>query len=85
MSWFQKEIQIDPKPRGFNLITNEILDKGKGGLLFTIGDYKSLANKIEYFIKSKNQMIQKKRYAHKRLNRFDYKLRLHDYYKAICS
>ena len=64
---------------------NEILDKGKGGLLFTIGDYKSLANKIEYFIKSKNQMIQKKKYARKRLNRFDYKLRLHDYYKAICS
>ena len=27
MSLFQKEIQIDSKPRGFNLITNDILSK----------------------------------------------------------
>ena len=64
---------------------NEILDKGKGGLLFAVGDYKSLANKIESCIKSKNQMVQKRKHAHKRLDRFDYKLRLEDYYKVICS
>jgi len=63
----------------------EILDKGKGGLLFTVGDYKSLANKIELCIKSKNQMSQMRRYAYKRLYRFDYNLRLQDYYKVICS
>ena len=27
MSWFQTEIQIDSKPRGFNLVTNEVLSK----------------------------------------------------------
>ena len=64
---------------------NEILDKGRGGLLFSVGDYKSLANKIERCIKSKNQMAQNRKHAHKRLNRFDYKLRLNDYYKVICS
>ena len=64
---------------------NEILDKGKGGLLFAVGDHKSLANKIEQFIKSKNQIAQKRKYAYKRLYRFDYKLRLYDYYKVICS
>ena len=64
---------------------NEILDKGRGGLLFAVGDYKSLANKIELYIKSKNQMAQKRKYAHKRLYRFDYRQRLYDYYKVICS
>ena len=64
---------------------NEILDKGRGGLLFAVGDYKLLANKIEQCIKSKNQMAQKRRYAYKRLDRFNYRLRLYDYYKVICS
>lgn len=27
MSWFQKEIRIKPRSRGFHLITNEILDQ----------------------------------------------------------
>ncbi len=25
MSWYQKEITLSPKPRGFHLITNEII------------------------------------------------------------
>ena len=61
----------------------EILDDGKGGILFKIGDYKMLSKKIIFYIKNKRQLNKKKIYAFKRLNRFDYKNRLKEYYKTI--
>ena len=62
---------------------SEILDKGKGGHLFAVGDYKSLANKIELYIKEKNQIEKKRKHAYKRLIRFNFEQRLYDYYKEI--
>lgn len=35
MSWFQKEITLSPKPRGFHLVTSEI-----AGLVPEIGNYR---------------------------------------------
>lgn len=61
----------------------EILDNGKGGILFPIGDYKSLAKKIELFAKNQNKFLNKKKYAKRRLERFNYKNRLNDYFKTI--
>ena len=61
----------------------EILDNGKGGLLFPIGDYKSLAKKIELFTKNQIIFFDKKKYAKRRLERFNYKKRLNDYATTI--
>tara|TARA_B100001093_G_scaffold196502_2_gene188865 strand:- start:3576 stop:3833 length:258 start_codon:yes stop_codon:yes gene_type:complete len=57
----------------------EILDNGKGGELFKVGDYLMLSKKIKFFIKNKKRLNSKKLYAFKRLKRFDYKKRLNDY------
>ena len=57
----------------------EILDNGKGGELFKVGDYLMLSKKIKFFIKNKKKLNSKKLYAFKRLKRFDYKKRLNDY------
>ena len=61
----------------------EILDNGKGGELFKVGDYLMLSKKIKFFIENKKKLEKKKNYAFKRLDRFDYFERLRDYYKAI--
>ena len=50
---------------------SEILDNGKGGLLFKTKDPKDLAKKIIYFVKNKKKCIQKLHYAKKRIIRFD--------------
>ena len=42
-----------------------------------------LSKKIIFYIKNKRQLNKKKIYAFKRLNRFDYKNRLKEYYKTI--
>ena len=50
---------------------SEILDNGKGGLLFKTKDPKDLAKKIIYFVKNKKKCNQKLHYAKKRIIRFD--------------
>ena len=63
----------------------EILDNGKGGILFKIGDYKSLSKKIGLFFNNESKFKSKRKYAQKRLNRFNYKDRLNDYFNIINS
>lgn len=63
----------------------EILDDGKGGVLFDVGDYKSLSEKIKFFIKNKTKYKNKILYAYSRLNRFDKKQRLDDYFNVLQS
>ena len=62
----------------------EILDNGKGGTLFEIGNINQLANKISLYIKNKTPYYKKSEFAYKRLSRFDFKKRLNDYFKIIC-
>ena len=47
MSWFQKEILISPKKRGFHIITNEVLNQLEEILLYKVG--KSLEKEREPF------------------------------------
>ena len=61
----------------------EILDNGKGGILFNIGNHNDLAKKMIYY--SNNIKINKKKinHAYRRLNRFDYNKNLNLYLKII--
>ena len=61
----------------------EILNNGKGGFLFKIGDYRSLAKKILFFIKNKKKLNKLKKINYKSLSRFNYTKNLESYYKAI--
>ena len=63
----------------------EILDNGKGGELFKVGDYSMLSKKIKFFIKNKKNLNSKKIHAFKRLKRFDYKSRLNDYFYVLIN
>ena len=54
----------------------EILDKGKGGFLFPVGDHRLLAKQIKKFIESKSKFKTKTSYAYKRLDRFNFEYRL---------
>ena len=58
---------------------SEILDNGKGGLLFKVGDYKELSKKIIYAIHNKNKCNKKLLFAKKRLGRFDFSKNLLKY------
>ena len=62
---------------------NEILLNGKGGLLFEVGDYKNLASKIRYCLKNKKILNEKKLYAFKKLERYDFKKNLLQYFRII--
>ena len=62
---------------------SEILDKGKGGLLFKIGDYKELSKKIIYSIHNKKKCNNKMMFAKKRLKRFDFSMNLLKYYNTL--
>ena len=61
----------------------EILDNGKGGELFNIGNFPQLANKITLLNEYKKRYAIKSSYAHKRLVRFDYKKNLNLYFNEI--
>ena len=63
----------------------EILDNGRGGELFKIGDHIQLAKKIVEYSKSKKKYNKKINFAYKRLYRFDYKKNLNMYLKLINS
>ena len=64
---------------------SEILDNGKGGLLFKMKDYKDLANKILFFISHPKTCKKKLRYSKKRLIRFDYNINLNKYLSVVIS
>ena len=62
---------------------SEILDNGKGGLLFKVGDYKELSKKIIFTIQNKKKCNEKLLFAKKRLERFDYSKNLLKYFNII--
>ena len=62
---------------------NEILDRGKGGDLFSIGNFNQLSEKI--LLLNKYKYKYKTKFAYKRLVRFDYKNNLDKYFKVIKS
>jgi len=64
---------------------SEILDKGKGGILFKTGDAKDLAKKILYYVKNRKKIKKKINYAKKRMNRFESRYNLEKYEKLIKS
>lgn len=63
----------------------EILDNGKGGDLFDVGDHLMLSKKIKFFQKNRKKLDHKKIYAFKRLKRFDFQKRLNDYLNNIIN
>ena len=63
----------------------EILLNGKGGLLFKIGNYIELSNKILYYLNNKTKAKKMLNYSKKNLNRFDYQLNLNKYYNLVKS
>jgi glycosyltransferase involved in cell wall biosynthesis len=62
---------------------SEILDKGKGGLLFKVGDYKELSKKVIFTIQNKKKCNEKLLFAKKRLERFDYSKNLSKFYNIL--
>ena len=61
----------------------EILLNGNGGLLFKVGNYKQLAEKIIYYSMNKQKCKTLLNNSYRSLNRFDYKVNLSKYYKLI--
>ena len=61
----------------------EILDNGKGGFLFEVGNFKELATKIISFNDNKKKYNSKLIFAYERLARFSYKNNLYKYFKLI--
>ena len=61
----------------------EILLNGKGGLLFEIGNFKELANKIIYYNKNKKKLSKLINLGYRKLYRFDYDLNLKNYLELI--
>ena len=61
----------------------EILLDGKAGLLFKVGNYVELSQKIIFFIKNKTKCKKLLNASIIKLNRFDYKVNLKKYLNAI--
>ena len=61
----------------------EILDNGKGGLLFEVGNYEQLSRKILIYQKNYKLCLKKKKYAQMRSIRFDYKRNLNEYFNLF--
>ena len=61
----------------------EILLDGKAGLLFKVGNYVELSQKIIFFIKNKTKCKKLLNASIIKLNRFDYKVNLKKYLSAI--
>ena len=64
---------------------SEILDNGKGGLLFKVGNHEELSKKIIYSLKNKKKCNKKLSFARKRLSRFDFLKNLLKYYNTLNS
>ncbi len=63
----------------------EILNNGKGGLLFKVQDHNDLAKKIIFYSKNKLKLRQKIFYAYNKLERFNYFYNLNKYLKIVLS
>ena len=63
----------------------EILNNGKGGIFFKIGDYKDLSKKIFYCFRNKKKLRHKIEYCYQNLDRFDFNKNLEEYYLTIKS
>jgi glycosyltransferase involved in cell wall biosynthesis len=63
----------------------EILNNGKGGLLFNVQDHNDLAKKIIFYSKNKLKLRKKINYAYSKLDRFNYCYNLHKYLKTIIN
>ena len=61
----------------------EILDNGRGGESFKVGNYKDLARKIVFYSKNKKIRKEKIKFALSRVNRFDYELNLKEYFEEL--
>ena len=61
----------------------EILNNGKGGELFKVGNYKDLAQKIIFCSKNKKICKGKIRFALSKVNRFDYEINLNEYFEVL--
>lgn len=62
---------------------SEILNNGKGGLLFKVKDENDLKKKILFYLNNKKKCLKKLSYAKKNLKRFDYKLNMKRYENII--
>ena len=61
----------------------EILDYGKGGLIFKMNNEFDLYKKIIFFIRNKSKCKELVNHGHKRLTRFDYHKNLEKYLKIL--
>ena len=61
----------------------EILLNGNGGLLFKVGNYKELANKIVYYLNNKKKCKILLENAINKLYRFDYNKNLQKYLDTV--
>ena len=62
---------------------NEILNYGKGGLLFKAGDENDLVKKIIFYCNNKKILNKKIHFAYNNLNRFNYNKNLKKYFEII--
>jgi glycosyltransferase involved in cell wall biosynthesis len=63
----------------------EILNNGKGGLLFKVHDHNDLAKKIIFYSKNKLKLRKKINYAYNKLERFNYYYNLNKYLKTVLN
>ena len=63
----------------------EILDHGKGGLIFKMNNEFDLYKKIIFFIKNKSKSEKLVTHGYNRLTRFDYQKNLEEYLKILSS
>ena len=61
----------------------EILDNGKGGFLFNIGDYDKLSKLIYFVLKNKNKLKKKIDHTFISLSKYDLKKNLMKYYQLL--
>ncbi len=61
----------------------EILLNGKGGLLFKVGDYRGLANKILFYVSNKSECKYLLKKSYKSLNRFNSDTNLKKYFYLV--
>lgn len=62
---------------------NEILDNGKGGFLFKVGNFTDLAKNILIHKSNHKLSLQKKKFAISRLDRFNFKNNLKLYFELF--
>ena len=62
---------------------NEILNNGKGGILFKTGNSDDLAKKINFYYNNKKDLKKKIDFAYNNLDRFDFNTNLKKYFEKI--